>query len=90
MTWIIVVLFATIGTDGKLDAYVFTEPSYTTKEECMRGALEPNNIKKFVAKLVSEGLFVDNNGQLQPIDRVVCAQKDKVHEVIMDSNKLEV
>ena len=60
MTWLIVVLFATIGTDGKLDAYVFTEPSFVTKEECMRGALEPDNIKKFVAKLVSEGLFVDN------------------------------
>jgi len=90
MTWIIVVLFATIGTDGKLDAYVFTEPSYTTKEECMRGALEPINIEKFVKKLVSEGMFVNEYGQLQPIDRVVCAQKDKVHEVIMDSNKLEV
>ena len=90
MTWLIVVLFATIGTDGKLDAYVFTEPSFVTKEECMRGALEPDNIKKFVAKLVSEGLFVDDNGQLQPIDKVLCAQEDKVKEVILESNKLEV
>ena len=81
MTWLIVVLFATIGTDGKLDAYVFTEPSFVTKEACMRGALEPNNI---------EGLFVDDNCQLQPIEKVLCAQEDKVKEVIMESNKLEV
>ena len=41
MKWFIVVLWSTIGADGKLDAYVFTQPSFETKEACVQHAMNP-------------------------------------------------
>lgn len=90
MKWLIVVLWSTIGTDGKIDAYVFTEPTFDTKEACVRHALDPNEIPKYVSKLVAEGMFIDDKGQPQKIDRVMCSQADKVKEIISLSNDISI
>ena len=53
MKWFIVVLWSTIGADGKLDAYVFTKPSFETKEACVQHAMNPQEIPKYIDRLVT-------------------------------------
>ena len=90
MKWLLVVLWATVGSDGNVDAYVFTTPAFDTKEDCVRNAVDQNEIKKYISKLVAEGMFINKEtGMLQPIDKVVCAQADKVLAVIRDSQGTE-
>ena len=90
MKWFIVVLWSTIGADGKLDAYVFTKPSFDTKEACGQHAMNPQEIPKYIDRLVAEGMFIDEKGQFQKIDRVVCSPEDKIREVMILSNDISI
>ncbi len=86
MKWVLVVLWSIVGSDGNVDAYVFTQPMFESKEECVQNALDPNEIKKYINRLVIEGMFINKEtGQIQPIHKVVCAEADKVLEVIKNS-----
>ena len=90
MKWLLVVLWSVVGSDGNVDAYVFTTPTFDSKEQCVREARNPAEIKKYISKLVAEGMFINKEtGQMQPIDKVVCAQADKVMAVIRDSQGTE-
>ena len=40
MKWVLVVLWSIVGSDGNVDAYVFTQPTFESKEECVQNALE--------------------------------------------------
>ena len=46
MNWLIVVVFAT----GLGDLYVFTNPTFETRQECMMTVADPYHIKNYTKK----------------------------------------
>ena len=91
MKWVIVVLWSVVGTDGNVDAYVFTQPIFNSKEQCVAHALDPKEIPKYIQKLAKEGMFINKEtGEMQPINKVICSPVDKVKEIISLSKDLEI
>lgn len=72
MTWVIVVLFATMGGD----IYMFTKPTFNTKDECMTSVRDPNNIPKYTQQLVME------YGRLMPIRAVGCMEEEQIKAIL--------
>ena len=72
MKWIVVVLFATMQGD----MYVFTEPAFDTRKECMIALSDNRQREKIIMKLIEE------YGQPMPIDLVNCIQYDRLMELI--------
>ena len=80
MNWLIVVFFVGIDADGMQETYVFSKPTFETKNECIRAANDPNQIQMFVKKLVFD---VGN----KHIDKVVCSTEDQIKNAIILSNE---
>ena len=52
--------------------------------------MNPQEIPKYIDRLVAEGMFIDEKGQFQKIDRVVCSPEDKIREVMILSNDISI
>lgn len=76
MTWMIVVLFQTITGD----VYIFTDPTFETREACMASVYNPEDQKRYVAKLTHE------YGRVMPILAVNCLEKDTIQEILEKQN----
>ena len=48
------------------------------------------NASDTLDRLVAEGMFIDEKGQFQKIDRVVCSPEDKIREVMTLSNDISI
>jgi len=80
MNWLIVVIFATMTGD----VYIFTEPEFSSREECMASVLDPEDQKGYVAKLTHE------YGKVMPIRGVNCLQEDTIKKIIENHNNPDV
>jgi hypothetical protein len=72
MTWMIVILFATFAGD----VYIFTDPVFETREECMTYIQDRDKIPGLVQKLYSE------YGQNMPIQAVNCLEKQTIEDIL--------
>ena len=72
MTWLIVVLFQTMTGD----VYIFTDPTFETREECMISIMNPDDQKKYVAQLTHE------YGKVMPILAVNCLEEDQINKIL--------
>tara|TARA_B100000900_G_scaffold415140_1_gene443960 strand:- start:242 stop:496 length:255 start_codon:yes stop_codon:yes gene_type:complete len=75
MKWLMVVLFATMQGD----IYVFTNPKFDSREECIAAAMNPEEQKKYVRKLIIE------YGKVMPIHGINCLQQDEIKRLIEDA-----
>jgi len=71
MEWLVVVIFANL-MDG---VYVFTDPVFETRTECMATLTDEEHIKKYISKLVVE------YGRPVPIQAVNCLQVDEIQRI---------
>ena len=72
MNWLIVVVFATMAGD----VYIFTDPKFDTKEECMASVRNPQDQVGYIEKLV------DEYKRQMPIHMVNCLQEDVINEIL--------
>ncbi len=72
MKWVIVVLFYTIHGD----IYVFTEPTFDTREECIAAVKDTQNVPAYSRKLVLE------YGRLLPIQAINCVNETVVNKIM--------
>jgi len=74
MNWLIVVVFATMTGD----IYIFTDPKFDTREECVASIKDPNMVPVYSKKLVME------YGRLLPILGLNCLQEGEIQKIIKD------
>ena len=72
MKWFIIVLFYTIHGD----IYVFTDPTFATREECIAAVKDPQNVPAYSQKLVLE------YGRLLPIQAINCVNETVVNKLM--------
>lgn len=72
MKWLIVVVFQTITGD----VYIFTDPTFDTREECMISVMNPDDQQRYVAQLTHE------YGKVMPILAVNCLQEDTIKKIL--------
>ena len=77
MNWLMVVLFATMQGD----IYIFTDPKFDSREECIAAAMNPEEQKKYVRKLIIE------YGKVMPIHGINCLQQDEIKRIIENATK---
>jgi len=74
MTWLVVVLFAT----GFGDMYIFEDPKYETREECMASLHQPDMVQKYTQKLLEE------YQRFMPIQLVNCIEQEHLKQILKD------
>jgi len=72
MKWLIVVIFANVQGD----LYIFTDPTFDTREVCMQSINDKEDQKKYVRKLVLE------YGKVMPIRGINCLQEDTIRQIL--------
>lgn len=72
MSWAVVVLFATMAGD----IYIFTEPTFETRDQCMAQLYDPTSRDNMVKKLVEE------YGRPMPIQAVNCLQTSEIKRLL--------
>ena len=77
MNWLVVVVFATMAGD----VYIFTDPKFETREQCVASVTDPESIKKYSKKLTEE------YGKRMPIRGVNCLQEDEIKRILEDVNE---
>ena len=77
MNWLMVVLFATLQGD----IYIFTDPKFDSREDCIAAAMNPEEQKKYVRKLIIE------YGKVMPIHGINCLQQDEIKRIIENATK---
>ena len=73
MNWLVVVVFATLAGD----VYIFNDPAWETREECMASLTDPEMQPNYIAKLVLE------YGKAMPIQFVNCLSEEQIDEILM-------
>lgn len=79
MQWLVLVIFMQ-PSDG---FYVFTTPSFETKDECMASVTDPQQIPQYVEKI-----WEDYGGPVR-VKGVTCITKDDLQEIILPKPGLE-
>ena len=72
MKWLVVVLFANMQGD----VYIFTNPTFDTREECVATLRNPEKIAGYTMKLVEE------YGRKIPIRAVNCLDQKTINEIL--------
>ena len=78
MNWLIIVVFAMTmqDIDGGRDMYVFTEPTYASKELCEADIIDPKVYPGLIQKLVLEYKTV------KKIEAVVCVEENELKQTL--------
>ena len=78
MNWLIVVVFAITmqDIDGGRDMYVFTEPTYESKDMCEADITDPMVYPGLIEKLVKE------YKQVKKIEGVVCVEEKELKKAL--------
>ena len=78
MNWLIVVVFALTmqDIDGGRDMYVFTEPTYASKDMCEADITDPMVYPGLIEKLVLEYKVV------KKIEAVVCVEEKELKNAL--------
>ena len=77
MKFVIVILFATMG-----DLYVFTEPKFETRNDCMEFLLQEESRKLIFTKLYME------YGELKSIQALNCIEEDEFKRLITGTQEI--
>ena len=77
MKFLIVILFATMG-----DLYVFTEPKFETRNDCMEFLLQEESRKLIFTKLYME------YGELKSIQALNCIEEDEFKRLITGTQEI--
>ena len=77
MKFVIVILFATMG-----DLYVFTEPSFETRNQCMEFLLKEESRKLILTKLYME------YGEPKPIQALNCIEEEEFKRIIRGTQEI--
>ena len=72
MNWLIVVVFATMAGD----VYIFTDPKFETRQQCMDSVRSTEDQQGYIRKLMME------YGEVMPIAAVNCLQEDTIKEIM--------
>ena len=72
MKWFVVIIFNTLAGD----IFVFNEPAFDTRDECMITLIESRDL--ILQKLLLE------YGEPMPIEAVNCVQQDVIEKVLKD------
>jgi len=78
--WVVLVLFLGVP-DGSPDMYLFTDPSFTTIQECNQSMLEPESVEAYTKKIVMEFQ------EFKEIKSIQCVNKELILKAI-DNIKL--
>ena len=76
MKWFVVVIFYTIHGD----VYIFTDPTFDTKQECIASVKDQQMTKRYVQKLVFEF------GRLLPIQAINCLEEKTIKNILNSSS----
>ena len=77
MTFVIVILFATMG-----DLYVFTKPTFETRNECMEFLLKEESKELILSKLYME------YGNQRPIQALNCIEEEEFKRIIRGTQEI--
>ena len=77
MKFLIVIVFATMG-----DLYVFTEPKFETRNDCMEFLLQEESRKLIFTKLYME------YGELKSIQALNCIEEDEFKRLITGTQEI--
>ena len=72
MKWLIVVVFATMQGD----VYIFTEPKFDTRQQCLDSVRSTEDKKGYIKQLLKE------YGEVIPIAGINCLQEDVINEIL--------
>jgi len=72
MNWLIVVIFATVTGD----VYIFTDPKFDTRQQCMDSVRSTEDQQGYIRQLMRE------YGEVMPIAGVNCLQEDTIREIM--------
>ena len=72
MKWLVVVMFATM--EG--DVYIFTDPSFDTREECTATLTQEQSVYNYTTKLFEE------YGKPMPVLAVNCLDQNTIKEIL--------
>lgn len=72
MKWLVVIIFNTLAGD----IFVFNEPVFDTRDECMTTLIQSRDV--ILQKLILE------YGEPMPIEAVNCVQQDVIEKVLKD------
>lgn len=72
MNWMVVVLFGTMMGDF----YVFTTPTFETRQECMDALNDPSNRLLIAQKLNEE------YGRPMPVELANCLEKEEIKDIL--------
>ena len=72
MKWMVLILFATYNGDF----YVFTNPTFDTREQCMAALDDPDQRFKMVLKIAQE------YGRPMPIRMANCLDEKEIKEIL--------
>jgi len=75
MKWLVVVMFATMQND----IYIFTDPSFETREACYATLTKEEHIYKYTTKLFQE------YGKPMPVLAVNCLQENTIEEILQNT-----
>ena len=76
MTWMIVVIFATLAGD----VYIFTDPTFETREACMESVISEKEV-------LLQKLFLEY-GRIMPIRGVNCLEEETIKEILEKAEQL--
>ena len=72
MNWLVVVVFATMTGD----VYIFTNPKFETREQCVASVTNPESIKEYSKQLAEQ------YKKIMPIRGVNCLQEDEIKRIL--------
>ena len=73
MTWFLVVLFMEWE---EYPVYMFTDPTFASKQECVESATNPEDIQGYVVKLLTV------YGRPMPVKGVVCIDENQAKDLL--------
>jgi hypothetical protein len=79
MKWLIIVVFATVSGDF----YIFTNPKFESRQECMNQLKDPDQIYRMVIKIGQE------YGRPMPVKAVNCLSEKEIEEILEKTNYKE-
>lgn len=77
MKWLIVVMFAT----WQGDVYIFTEPTFESRQQCMEFVQDPKQIPHLVQKMYEE------YDKPMPVRAVNCLEQEELERILKGLQK---
>ena len=78
MKWYVLVFFLSVNPDGSQNTFIFKNPTYDNREECMASLTKVSEIQKYVLALMTA-----YGGVLpSPIEKVNCINQESFDQLL--------